>query len=144
MTRGQIWCAAGLALQQLIVSAVFIDLEPVASRYDMYSRTYPSTDVFDLEHPGITRRIVAVDADGVTSDVTACASQLKVPALSAVLDAGAPVPPVSAAPLTACLSGGRAPRRFAVVEDQYLFDWNRGQFSYRYRDKPLGTLVAPD
>ncbi|MBI4888586.1 MAG: hypothetical protein HY824_15930, partial [Acidobacteria bacterium] len=42
VTRGQIWCAAGLALQQLIVSAVFIDLEPVASRYDMYSRTYPS------------------------------------------------------------------------------------------------------
>ena len=112
----------------------FIELPPLASRYDMYAKTHASPEDYDRENPGIGRRILTEDNRGIRTDLTECASDLSEPiwATLGTLEAGAPLP--STAPLKTC-HGDSAPQRYLLMEDRCFFDWNAGGFYCVYRDK---------
>lgn len=140
--RVQGWCAGALIAQQAIVSAAWwVDVEPISGRYDMYSQTYGSTEQFDRQNPGLDRRIVAVAGD-VTLDVTECARNVGDDAVVEALRVGTAVTSPSAPGLAACVPGNLASPVFRVVEDQCLFNWDRGEFYCLYRDRPVGTLES--
>ena len=144
VSRGQLLCVLGLALQQILISVAFIEIPPVASRYDMYSKTHASPEDYERENPGIGRRLLAEDGRGIRTDLTACASDLSEPAWATLgtLEPGASPP--STAPLKACHAEGSAPLRYLLMEDRCLFDWNTGGSYCIYRDKLIATLTVSD
>jgi hypothetical protein len=144
VSRGQLLCILGLALQQILISAAFIELPPVASRYDMYAKTHASPEDYERENPSVGRHILAEDGRGIRTDLTACASNLSEPiwAILGTLEPGAPPP--STAPLKACHAEDSAPQRYLLMEDRCPFDWNAGGFSCVYRDKLIATLPVSD
>ena len=143
ISRGQLFCILGLSLQQILISVAFIELPPLASRYDMYAKTHASPEDYDRENPGIGRRILTEDNRGIRTDLTECASDLSEPiwATLGTLEAGAPLP--STAPLKTC-HGDSAPQRYLLMEDRCFFDWNAGGFYCVYRDKLIATLPVSD
>ena len=132
VSRGQLLCIAGLALQQLVISAAFLEVPPIASRYDMYSKTHASTADYDRENPGIERRLIAEDERGRRTDVTACVG---------AVDPGSPPPPTSS--LRPCLNNAGAPARYLLLEDRCRFDWNAGH-RVCVRDTLIATLPVAD
>ena len=89
-------------------------MPPVASRYDMYSKTHASTADYDRDNPDVRRRIIAEDAQGRRIDVTSCAGSIR---------ADAPPSPASLQP---CLPGDTTPVRYLLLENRCQFDWNTG------------------
>ena len=142
ISRPQLACVALLAAQQIAVSAAFPEFEPISSRYDMYSKSYSSPAEFDRENPGKDRRIVAVAPNGASTNITGCASALNEPAVIEALRADVPVTLTSAPSLATCAPDQANLPRFVVVEDQCLFNWDRGEFYCLYRDRPVGTLAS--
>jgi hypothetical protein len=142
LSRAQLFCIVALGLQQVVMSAAFIEFPPVSSRYDMYSKTHDSPADYERENPGIVRRILAEDASGDRTDVTACAADLAGTPWSNVRaidpQAGSP----STAPLRACLGEAPPPERYVVLEDRCPFDWNAGETRCMYRDKLIGAFPA--
>ena len=127
LSRAQLCLIVAVLVQQFVVSAAFVECPPLASRYDMYSTTHDSPEAFDRDNPGISRRIVAVDAGGATADVTSC-----------TFTTSGPLPP--AVPLNACQTGKIKPERYLILESQCLFDWKAGRPYCRYRDKLIATV----
>ena len=144
VSRGQLLFILGLLLQQVLISAAFIDLPPVASRYDMYSKAHASPADYERENPSVARRILAEDSLGVKSDLTACASKLSNPTWAALraLEPGARPP--STAPLKACQAEGAVPQRYLLLEDNCPFGWTTGRFYCAYQDKLIAMLPVSD
>ena len=144
VSRAQLYCLLGLAFQQFFVSAAFIELPPVASRYDMYSKTHASPEDYERENPAIGRRILSEDAGGIRADLTECVSDLTDPiwATLGTLEPGAPPP--STAPLKVCHAEGTTPQRYVLEESRCPFDWNSGGFTCVYRDKLIAALPVSD
>jgi len=128
----------------LVISAAFIELPPLASRYDMYSKTHASPEDYDRENPHIGRRIMAEDSRGIRADLTECASELREPIWAALGALDPADSPPSTAPLKACHADGPAPVRYLLTEEQCLFNWNTGQPYCVYRDKLIATLAVSD
>ena len=128
LSRAQILLIVALLVQQFVVSAAFLEFPPLASRYDMYSTTHESPEAFDRDNPGISRRIVAVDARGATADATSC-----------TFPSSDPVPPT--VPAQACDTGNLTPAHYLVLESQCLFDWKAGRPYCPYRDKVIATVA---
>ena len=139
-TRWQVALAAALIVQQVVVSANSLELEPLSSRYDMYSATSRSTDEFDQKNPDRRRRVLAVTADRVEHDVTDCL--LRRPGWSRErLQAIDAATPASSLPGD-CVRSSSPLLYYRVVEDYQAFDWSNGRFYFRYRDRPVATLAA--
>jgi hypothetical protein len=136
LSRAQLLLIVVILVQQFVVSTAFVEFPPLASRYDMYSTTHDSPEAFDRDNPGISRRIVAIDAGGVTADVTNCTTVERLMAYTA----SDPVPP--AVPVKSCDTGNITPARYAILESQCLFDWKAGHPYCRYRDKVIATVPA--
>ena len=136
LSRAQIAVIAGLVAQQLVFSTAFLEFPPLASRYDMYSKAHESPESFDRENPGISRRILAVDAGGTTVDVTNCTA---VQPLRAGTSTDA-LP--TAVPLTSCDTGAITPQRVMILESRCRFDWTAGHWYCPYQDKVIATVPA--
>jgi hypothetical protein len=133
----QMGVAIALLAQQLIVSAAFVELPPMVSRYDMYSTSHESPEAFERDNPpGVKRRLLAVDGRGTTTDVSTCAAGLDQPQLADLsrVNADTPLP----AALRACAPAQNAPEKYLVVESRCGFDWKAGRFSCSGQD----TVVA--
>jgi len=137
--------AAVLALigQQIVVTAAAIEIEPFASRYDMYSTTHASPEAFDEANPEVHRRVIAIDRDGTTMDITECAGDR-----NRTVEQALEAPTVggdwtSFADLRAC-AGTTAPARYELLEDRRAFDWTAGRFYWQYRDRIVASAAAPD
>lgn len=135
VSRAQIAVVVFLLAQQLVMSAAFLEFPPLASRYDMYSKAHESPEAFDRENPGISRRIVAVDASGATVDVSKCAAVEKWRAYTP------PDPLPAAVAATACDTGNLAPTKFIVLESRCRFDWEAGHWYCPYTDKEIATVA---
>lgn len=133
-------CAVALIALQVVVSGRFVEVEPVASRYDMYSTTRSSPAQFDREEPDVRRRVVAIGSDGTHMDITACLSH-QTNVLSDLWAAvgGGRRPPTDT--LTGCAKGLMA-SRFRLLEDERAFDWTAGRFYWRYRGRPVAEIAA--
>ncbi len=137
VSRAQLVVIVALLAQQFVLSAAFLEFPPLASRYDMYSKAHESPEAFDRENPGISRRIVAVDAAGATVDVTKCPAVEKWRAYNPA----DPLPPAVAA--TACDTGNVTPARFVVLESRCRFDWKAGHWYCPYTDREIATVPFP-
>jgi hypothetical protein len=122
LSGSQVGWAAVVAGQQLIVSAAFIEVHPIASRYDMYSTVHTTADGVGSQR---TRRIVALTPDGASVDVTDCAGGV----------------PFVLERLQACTAGHRV-TEFQELEDLESFDWTAGRFVWDYRNR-LVARVRP-
>jgi hypothetical protein len=134
-SRAQLLCIVALAAQQVVMSAAFTELPPVSSRYDMYSKTHASPADYERENPGVGRRLLAEDADGVRTDVSSCAPQLT--------DASRLASALPEA-LAGCGTHAKPPVRYVLLEDRCSFDWNVGRFGCAYRDKLIATYRASE
>jgi hypothetical protein len=144
VSRGQLLFILGLLIQQILISAAFVNIFPVASRYEMYSKTYASPTDYDREHQSITRRILAEDSSKVRTDLTICASDLSKPTWA---DLGELEPGhlPSTSPLKACHAEDSVPQRYLLLEDNCPFDWEMGRrFHCVYQDKLIATLPVSD
>lgn len=139
LSRTQAACAVALIAIQIAVSGWFVELEPIASRYDMYSKTRSSPAQFDREEPDVRRRVVAIGANGIPSDITACLSQEN--ALSELWTAATRGSSPPTASLAECASGLVA-ARFRLLQDERAFDWTAGRFYWRYRDRTVAEIAA--
>ena len=135
VSRAQIAVIVALFAQQLVMSTAFLEFPPLVSRYDMYSKAHESPEAFDRENPGISRRIVAIDAGGTTIDVTKC------PAVEKWRAYNAPDPLPAAVAAIACDTGNITPTRFVILESQCRFDWKAGQWYCPYSDKVIATIA---
>ena len=121
---GLSWAQVGWATlllgQQVVVSAAFTEVHPIASRYDMYSTVHTTADGVGSQR---TRRVVALTADGTSVDVTACAGDS----------------PLALERLQAC-TAGRQVSEFQELEDLESFDWTAGRFVWSYRNRPVARL----
>jgi hypothetical protein len=123
----QVAVAVALVVQQLIVSAAFVELPPMISRYDMYSTSHESPEAFERDNPAsVQRRLLAVDSRGTSTDVSTCAAHLAQSQLADLskLDPDTPLP----AALRTCLSSQADPDKYVVVENRCGFDWKAGHF----------------
>lgn len=140
--RWQIACALALIAQQVVVSASGLELEPVASRYDMYSTTSMSPEDFDRNHPYIRRRVVVVSPAGGLKDVTDCVNRFPgwTPDSLQKLDASSSTP---RQPLPESCLASLSPSHYRVVEDHRTFDWKSGKFHWKYYSRPVVEIQAP-
>lgn len=130
----QIAVAAAVVLQQVVAAAARLEMPPAVSAYDMYSTTFDSTRAFERANPMYRYRFEAVTPAG-TADVTDC---FGVPAgpdaamawgqdaqsLHATLDrCEVDVPPLT--------------RSVRLYESLQAFDWERGTFYWKFRDRPV-------
>lgn len=136
VSRAQIAVIVALLAQQFVLSAAFLEFPPLVSRYDMYSKAHESPEAFDRENPGISRRIVAVDAAGTTVDVTKC------PAVDKWRAYKPPDALPAAVAASACETGSVTPQRFVILESQCRFDWKAGHWYCPYSDKVIATIAT--
>jgi hypothetical protein len=118
--RWQAGWGAALIAQQVVVSAAFTEVNPIASRYDMYSTVHRITDGVGNQR---TQRIVAVTADGASLDITSCARD----------------EPSSVERLRDC-SDRDDVTEFLQLEDHEVFDWTAGRFVWDYKDRLIGRI----
>jgi hypothetical protein len=141
LTPAHAWWGAVIIAQQLAVSTAFIEFDPIASRYDMYSKARVSTALFDQERSSdnTTRRLAAMAADGSHVDITGCATDIAGANVAQLLksEPGARHEPIPA--LLACTD--RPTTEFRLVEDSRVFDWNAGRFVWLYREKLVASLA---
>jgi hypothetical protein len=137
LTWPQACWGALIVAQQIAVSAAFIDIHPVASRYDMYATTHDTTDDFG----STTRRLMAVGVGGRSDDISTCAAGLADPTVQSLLN-GVPAEGVSPFPaLAECVDGPR-PLEYRLVADRRIFDWTLGRFRWDYRDRLIARVPA--
>ena len=122
LSWAQVGWATLLVGQQLVVSAAFTEVHPIASRYDMYSTVHTTADGVGSQR---TRRVVALTADGASVDLTDCAGES----------------PLALERLQAC-TAGRQVSEFQELEDLESFDWSAGRFVWSYRNR-LVARVRP-
>ncbi len=126
--------------QQVIISALHKEGEPLFSSYDMYSVTYASPEDFDERTRDVRLRVQAAGSHG-TVDATACLERAgrldlvmgaaKTGVVPAVRELGGVV--------QRCYDGVQVDR-LEVIADESGIDWDTGRFVERYRDRVVFSL----
>jgi hypothetical protein len=128
---------AAVVVQQAVASVAGLELRPAVSAYDMYSTTFRSPAAFDRANPMYRYRFEAVTAAG-TSDVTGC---FAVPAGPDVARAWAGETAAMRAALEVCDNDvPPALRSLRLYESLQAFDWQRGTFYWKFRDRQVWEM----
>lgn len=141
LTRVQ-WAAAALVvLVQVVASVARLEIAPAISAYDMYSTTFKSPRAFDRANPMYRYRFEAETASGRRLDVTDCFDRPATPQEARVWGERSAV---LRSALEACeLALPPDIGALRLYESLQAFDWEKGEFYWRYRDQPVWGVSLP-
>lgn len=135
-----------LPAQQVVASALELEVGPYLSAYDMYSATFESPAAFERANGRPRLRILAVTPEGDV-DIGACvrgdeAVLHELESAAAAERDASPLPQVTARVTTCGRDAGASGVR--ILADQRFFDWERGATGWKFRDRLIGewSLVA--